>query len=84
LALSNIPDRNRFFTGRKQVLAQLQEALAMQGRAALSGLGGVGKTQTAHRHLDEYDYTFWTTAHSREALVSGYAMIAGLLKLPGG
>ena len=55
LALSNLPDRNPFFTGREQVLAQLQEALAAQGRAALSGLGGVGKTQTAveyaHRHL---------------------------------
>jgi tetratricopeptide (TPR) repeat protein/MinD-like ATPase involved in chromosome partitioning or flagellar assembly len=83
---SNIPDRNPFFTGREQVLSQLQEALVAQGRAALSGLGGVGKTQTAleyaHRHLDEYACTFWVTAHSREALFSGYNTIAGLLKLP--
>jgi tetratricopeptide (TPR) repeat protein len=86
LALSNLPDRNPFFTGREQVLTQLQEALAFQGRAALSGLGGVGKTQTAveyaHRHLDEYAYALWTTADSREALVSGYVEIAGLLHLP--
>jgi hypothetical protein len=85
-ALSNIPDRNPFFTGRQQVLAQLQEALAAQGRAALSGLGGVGKTQTAveyaHRYLEEYDYVLWVAAQSREALVSGYSTIAGLLKLP--
>jgi hypothetical protein len=47
LALSNLPDRNPFFTGRENVLAQLQEALAARGRAAFSGLGGVGKTQTA-------------------------------------
>jgi hypothetical protein len=47
VTLSNLPDRNPFFTGREQVLIQLQEALAIQGRAALSGLGGVGKTQTA-------------------------------------
>ena len=53
-----LPERNPFFTGREPVLAELQEALAARGRAALSGLGGVGKTQTAveytHRHLDEY------------------------------
>jgi len=86
VALSNLPDWNRLFTGREPVLAQLQEALAAQGRAALSGLGGIGKTQTAvqyaHWHFNEYVYIFWTTAHSREAIASGYVKIAGLLKLP--
>jgi hypothetical protein len=85
-ALSNLPERNLFFTGRERVLMQLQEALAARGRAALSGLGGVGKTQTAaeyaYRHFDEYVYTLWATADSREALLSGYATIARLLKLP--
>jgi len=86
LALSNLPERNPFFTGREQVLTQLQEALAAQGRAALSGLGGVGKTQTAveyaHCHLKEYDCILWVTAASQESLVSGYVTVAGLLKLP--
>jgi hypothetical protein len=86
VALSNLPERNPLFTGRERVLAQLHEALAAQGRVALSGLGGVGKTQTAveyaHRHLEEYDCTFWATADLRGALVSGFAAIAGLLKLP--
>jgi hypothetical protein len=46
----------------------------------------MGKTQIAveyaHRHLDEYVYALSANAHSREALVSGYVTIAGLLKLP--
>jgi tetratricopeptide (TPR) repeat protein len=86
LPLSNIPERNPFFTGRKPMLAQLQEALGARRRTALSGLGGMGKTQTAleyaYRHLAEYDHAFWVSADSREALVSGYATVAGLLKLP--
>jgi hypothetical protein len=57
-----------------------------QGRAALSGLGGVGKTQTAleyaYRHIQEHDHTFWAAAASREGLLSSYVTIAGLLKLP--
>jgi hypothetical protein len=47
LPLSNLPERNPFFTGRERVLTRVQKALAGQRRAALSGLGGVGKTQTA-------------------------------------
>ena len=86
VVFSNLPDRNPFFTGRELVLTQLQEALAERGRAALSGLGGVGKTQTAveyaHRHLAEYTHAFWATAASREGLLSGYVTIAGLLTLP--
>jgi hypothetical protein len=74
------------FTGRERVLTQLQEALAARGRAALSGLGGVGKTQMAveyaHQHLNEYDYILWASANSREAIISGNTTLARLLKLP--
>ena len=68
------------------MLAQLQEALAAHGRAVLSGLGGIGKTQAsveyAQQHLTEYAYAFWAKADLRESLISGYMRIAELLKLP--
>jgi tetratricopeptide (TPR) repeat protein len=88
VALSNLPERNPFFTGRERVLAQLREALVAQGRAALSGLGGAGKTQTAveyaHRYFDEYAYTLWAIADLRDSIVSGYVKLATLLELPEG
>ncbi len=37
---------NPFFSGREKVLQQLQETLHFRQAAALSGIGGVGKTHT--------------------------------------
>jgi MoxR-like ATPase len=44
-----VPDamRTRYFTGREDLLALLRRQLLEHRRAALSGLGGVGKTQAA-------------------------------------
>ena len=43
----NVSVRNRLFTGREDVLEKLHGELERDRRAALSGLGGIGKTQTA-------------------------------------
>jgi hypothetical protein len=52
----NIPYlRNDYFTGREEILTQLHtrfqtdNATALSQRHAMSGLGGIGKTQTALR-----------------------------------
>jgi tetratricopeptide (TPR) repeat protein len=88
----NLPPRNAFFTGREEYLKALENALAHGGTAALtqpraiSGLGGIGKTQTAieyaYRHRDQYRAVLWSRADSRDALVSGFTAIASLLDLP--
>lgn len=53
---------------------------------AISGLGGVGKTQTAleygYRCRDEYQAVFWVQAETAEQLINGFVAIASRLKLP--
>lgn len=84
--------RNPFFTGREDTLQQLDEALhgTSGGQAgfpqALSGLGGIGKSQTAveyaYRHRSEYRTVLWARAETYETLLADYATIARLLHVP--
>jgi len=86
------PQRNPFFTGREAELEWLHTRLRTAGRAvlsqtqAISGLGGVGKTQTvleyAHQVRGDYDAVFWISAASELELRTEYAQIAARLGLP--
>jgi len=89
----NVPyARNLVFTGREHLLIQIAEALhgnnvaALSQPQAISGLGGIGKTQVAveyaYQHCHEYEAVLWTRADNREALLSGYAEMARVLNLP--
>lgn len=85
--------QNPLFTGREAELEAIRKALASGQRAAIgqtraiSGLGGIGKTQLAleyaYRHRSEYRYVFWVLADTRDTLTSGYLTIAEVLNLPG-
>src|SRR6266704_580885 len=84
--------RNPFFTGREDVLNQLHQTLHAETTVALShpqgisGLGGIGKTQTAleyaYRYRAEYAAIFWVRADSRPALTSSLVELAHVLELP--
>ncbi len=62
----NVPfERNRFFTGRDDLLEGVRDALTIGGRTVISGLGGIGKTQTAveyaYRYRDRWSSTTRTS-----------------------
>ena len=91
--ISNIPyQRNPFFTGREELLNRLHDLLYAENTAALtqpqgiSGLGGIGKTQTAleyvYRYHTEYRAVLWARADSHAILTSDFVRIAHLLDLP--
>src|ERR1019366_6873628 len=91
--LWNVPyQRNPFFTGREETLKHLHTSLQVEKVIALShphgitGLGGIGKTQTAleyaYRYRTEYRAVFWVRADSSVALLSSFATLAHLLELP--
>jgi hypothetical protein len=84
------PLRNPWFTGRDKEIVDLRERLGQTGKAtigqAISGLGGIGKTQTAieyaHRHRGQYDAVLWINAATDLDLTTGYRSVAKLLRLP--
>ena len=93
VSLWNVPyRRNSFFTAREEVLDHLHAALSAQVPTAvgqpqaISGLGGIGKTQLAveyaYRHRNAYQSVFWARAESTDLLISDFLALATLLDLP--
>ncbi len=88
----NIPyRRNSFFTGREDILQFLHDTFTAQKATlahplVISGMGGIGKTQTAieyaYRYRDDYSAVLWARADNRETLISDFVVIAALLNLP--
>lgn len=88
--------RNPFFTGREESLQRLRTHLVATGpgdsaaaitqAAGISGLGGVGKTQTAleyaYRYADSYRAVLWVQAEDATVLRQSLMGIAGKLGLP--
>ncbi len=89
----NVPyPRNPLFTGREHILERLatmlitSETAALAQPLAISGLGGIGKTQTAieyaYRFREQYRQVLWARADTRENLIQDYVALARLLQLP--
>ncbi|KAE8447349.1 hypothetical protein EG329_010907 [Mollisiaceae sp. DMI_Dod_QoI] len=81
--------RHRNFVGRQNILDALTKSLMRSASAALSGIGGVGKTEIAieycYKFHESHPYTpvFWISADTIEKFEQSYMNVAKRLRLPG-
>jgi tetratricopeptide (TPR) repeat protein len=86
--------RNLYFTGREELLNFLYDRFTRKNRdsffpqiQALSGLGGIGKTQTAleyaYRYGEKYRFVLWVNASTHESLLAEFMTLATSLNIPG-
>ena len=91
--LWNVPyQRNMFFTERDDALRllhrelQARDAIALTQPQAITGLGGIGKTQMAleyaYRYGTAYTAVLWVRAASTSELISSFVELASVLNLP--
>jgi tetratricopeptide (TPR) repeat protein len=83
-----VPARLRGFTGRVELLAELESTLHSSGSPVvhvLTGMGGIGKTSTAieyaHRHHDLFDIAWWVPAEDPRLITERLAELALALDL---
>nr|MDT0658255.1 FxSxx-COOH system tetratricopeptide repeat protein [Micromonospora sp. DSM 115978] len=84
------PLRLPSFTGRRRLLTAIRDHLSSRSGApaavALTGLGGVGKTQIAteyaHRFAADYDVVWWVSAGQGSMVRGGLVDLADELRVP--
>jgi tetratricopeptide (TPR) repeat protein len=86
----NVPPSNPNFTGREELLTQVQEQLATGETSAvlphtLHGMGGVGKSQIAieyvYRHAADYDVVWWIPSEQPAMILTALTELAVRLGL---
>ena len=84
MPFNNLPARPLRFTGRQEILENIhrtfekKEAIALT--QAISGMGGIGKTQIAleyaYRYRSEYDCVWWLNAETEETIFASFQEFA--------
>jgi tetratricopeptide (TPR) repeat protein len=90
LPFNNLPFiRNAYFTGRDSILddisKEFEKGNAISLTQAITGLGGIGKTQTAleyaYRNASKYDWIWWVSAETEPTVLLAYREFAIKMKL---
>ncbi|KAL9114581.1 MAG: hypothetical protein Q9187_007434, partial [Circinaria calcarea] len=82
-------NRDNHFVGREDIISDIDEKLETEQRVALTGIGGVGKSQIAIEYCYRYRSKhpnrsiFWVHASTFERFDQAYKDIARRLNLPG-
>lgn len=85
LPFNNLPYiRNRFFTGRDSVLEGINDEFesgdVISLTQAITGFGGVGKTQIAleyaYRYMSKYNLIWWVSAETEAMVLKSYEEFA--------
>ena len=83
----NIPPQTACFVPKQEEIDALRERIPHHRCVALSGLGGIGKTQSAiavaNSLTDQYDYILWLSAEDIRFAATGLRMLVDALNLPG-
>lgn len=86
-----VPPRNKHFTGREDILTQVQRTLNQHSQSALvpqalHGLGGIGKSQLAvefaYRYQDDYQLVWWIQASDERSIRRSLVSLARRLGQP--
>ncbi|KAL6714191.1 hypothetical protein ACLMJK_008686 [Lecanora helva] len=81
--------RDKRFVGREGILKSIASCFETQNRVAISGIGGVGKSQIAIEYCYRYKknhpnaHTLWVYGGNIARFYQGYKRIAQLLQVPG-
>ena len=85
LPFNNLPfSRNKYFIGRDKVFKNIctifERGEAISLTQTITGMGGLGKTQTAleyaYRYAHKYEYIWWVKAETKETILIDYKEFA--------